>query len=194
MVWNRIGSHSWLAEERPVEAIGAALEELPRRQLAAAGPVRIGSLEQTGQELRGPLRLERLHPCRIPLDPRQSSLPERASDSQQQAGDQHHRSRHADLVPGDELAEAVADRVGACPHRKSVSMAAQVLRQLIDRGIAPLGLLAQRLEDDVVEITSQAPLPALRLAVRRRDPQAGTRRLRLENRAVCLGRCRSPHP
>ena len=64
--------------------------------------------------------------------------------------------RHARLVAGHELSRAIRERVLARPDRPALEVAADVLGQLLDRGVAALRLLAQRRQDDVVAVALQA--------------------------------------
>ena len=74
-----------------------------------------------------------------------------------------------------ELGRPVAPRVLPRDDGQAGEVAAHVLGELIHRGIAPPRLLAERLEDDVVEIAGELPAqpigidgqPAIRLRGRR---------------------------
>ena len=75
------------------------------------------------------------------------------------------RRRRCDrrLVPPDELRGAVAQGRRPGHHRQALQVPPHVLGQLLGRGIAPLRLLAQCHQDDVVEVAAQAPAQLLRV-------------------------------
>jgi len=65
------------------------------------------------------------------------------------------RGRRAQGWAGRDLWWAMAEHGRTGRHRLAVKVTAQVLRQRFHRGVALLGFLAQRLEDDVVEVAGQ---------------------------------------
>ena len=60
-----------------------------------------------------------------------------------------------------ELAGAIARRAAPREHGNAREVPADVLGQLVHRGVAQLGLLAQRLQDDRVEVAAQTPRQAV---------------------------------
>ena len=86
---------------------------------------------------------------------RHTGLPRGGHDPTHEAGRHQDRRGHRGAVPSHELAGAVADRVRPGGDRQPFEMAPEVLRQLVGRPITPLGLLAQRLEDDRVQVAAQ---------------------------------------
>ena len=86
---------------------------------------------------------------------RLARLPRRADD----AGDEYRERRgnrgHDGAIASHELGGAVTPRVLPRDHWQSREVPTHVLGELIDRGIPARRLLAQRLEDDVVEIAGK---------------------------------------
>ena len=135
---------------------------------------RVGQLPDVAEPLFG---ARALHACR----PR---LPRRADD----AGDEH-RERHggsADdgAIAAHEFRRPVAPGVLPRDDRQAGEVPAHVLGELIHRRIPPPRLLAERLEDDVVEVAGK--LPAQTIGVdghpavgfrRRRGPCSGSLRV-----------------
>ena len=112
---------------------------------------RVGQLPHVAEALLGARALRPRHP----------RLPGRGDH----AGDQHRERDHAGAddgaVAAHELGGAVPPGVLARHHRQPREVAADVLGELVDRGVAPLRLLAQRLEHDVVEIAGELPAQAI---------------------------------
>ena len=93
-----------------------------------------------------------------PLGLCDSHLAHNGDYSCDQQDEDHRRGRHCHLMPGDELAGAIADRVFPRDNRHALDMPPDVLCELLDRSIASLRFLAQRLENNGIEIALQPPL------------------------------------
>src|SRR5215469_10557145 len=63
--------------------------------------------------------------------------------------------RHSDFVPLNELNCAIIDCILSCRDRTTFKVAANVIGKLGDGAITSAGLLPQRLQDDVVEISTK---------------------------------------
>ena len=138
-----------LPRELPVHARGAGVEQVLRRQLFSPGSARERALEEAAQE-RGDLkRLGGLALRAVPL------LQRNGEPDRQRHRDEEPRG-HADAVPPEELAGAVAEAVRRGAHRKPFEVPADVVGELLGRGVAARGLLAKRHEDDRVEIATPA--------------------------------------
>ena len=79
----------------------------------------------------------------------------RGHDAGHEAQEDQRGPRHRRPVTAGELRSAVAEGVRARAHREAFEVPSKVLGQLERREIASLGLLAQRLQDDGVEIAAQ---------------------------------------
>src|SRR6185503_2811944 len=66
--------------------------------------------------------------------------------------EQRRRGRDAKGVAAGELRSAIAERVGRGEYRQAAEKAADVGRQLLDRAVAALRRLAERLQHDRVEV------------------------------------------
>ena len=81
------------------------------------------------------------------------------------------RSRAAAKTSGamavDEFSGAVADRVGPRGDGMALQVAAQVVGELLHAAVTPLGFLAQRHQQDVVDVARQLPLQAVGAGVAR---------------------------
>ena len=102
-------------------------------------------------------------------------LVDESRDENGRGGHRHHRNRHR-LVPLHEPAGAVGHAVLARRHRPPFEVASDVLRQLLGREVAALGLLPHRLQDDGVEVAGEL------LARRRGGGGARRRRILLADR------------
>ena len=150
--------------------------------------------ERRGAGHRGHLRLDveddrADEPARLVEAPLgQAGLPRGHHDPTHEGGRHQEGRRHRGAVPAHELAGAVADRVRPGGDRKPFEVAPEVLGQLVGGAIAPLGLLAQRLEHDRVQVAAQLG-PARRRRLRwapwapsRRPPARSPRASRSEPR------------
>ena len=99
-----------------------------------------------------------LHACRFRLCVQHGQ--EHQGHEQSQGGCR--RQGDGDGVARDELADAVAGRIGARQDRQAFEVVAQVLCQGLGRGVAPVRLGVQRLEQDRVEIPVQGAAQARR--------------------------------
>ncbi len=55
-----------------------------------------------------------------------------------------------------ELGCAIAGRIGPGDHRQALQVASEILRELLDRTVAPLRLPAHGHQNDIVQIAAQA--------------------------------------
>ena len=170
---------------RRLQSSGRFLDRvLAQRRLGGGQRVDVGEL----------LRLARLHLC-----------PSQGADAHDERGRQQRdrcgRGDRQRAVPPQELAGTVGKPVGRRQDGQAVEMAPDVFGQFVDRGVATLGVLPQRLEDDVIEITCQrlgqprgrmlTPRGKGRILARR--DAAGTRRLRLADHTGGGGRHERGH-
>ena len=86
---------------------------------------------------------------------RQASLACRHHDAEEERDSYSGGGRDAYLVTADELRRAIAQRWRPRDHGQAFQVTADVLRQLFHRCVPPLRLLAQRHQNDVVEIATQ---------------------------------------
>ncbi|MEM9593506.1 MAG: hypothetical protein AAGD06_04560 [Acidobacteriota bacterium] len=84
-------------------------------------------------------------------------------------------------MPTKKLAGPVAEGIGPGPHRPAFEVATDVVRQLLCRTVAPARFLAQRPEDDVVEVPAETAAPAF---VRHPNPAGGNWSLAGANRRL----------
>src|SRR5580693_1441817 len=87
--------------------------------------------------------------------PRNARLPERRDHSCSEADDEQRASRNSPFVPADELAGAIGGGIFMSENRQARQIAASVLGELIDGGIASPGLFSESLQDDNVQIALQ---------------------------------------
>src|SRR5262245_16524221 len=80
----------------------------------------------------------------VTLSPRHARLPTCPGDPRQQSQADRRGCDNSRPVPFGELRRAVTERVLARPHRPSLQMASNVLRESLDRGVAALWFLAKR--------------------------------------------------
>ena len=153
------GLQDGIAREFAFHATRADRKQLARRHLASLRFARIRRLKEVLQE-HGHLRcLLALGLCAVTL----AGQPD-AVECRDRRDEPHHRcgGHHRATMASDELAGTVAERVGSRLHGQPVEVSADVLRQLLDRSVAPLGFLAQGGESDHVEVARQAPAEPLR--------------------------------
>jgi hypothetical protein len=102
-------------------------------------------------------------------------LPRRRDDAAGEGQQQQGRGSDPQLVPTHELLRAVAERVRARDDRPAFQVATDVLRELLDRRVAPLRILSERHQDDVVQVARE---PATQLRRRLAPlPRDGLRRV-----------------
>jgi len=89
------------------------------------------------------------------LDARDPSLPCRGDQAAQEAEHDERARRHGPLVTPRELGHPVAKRVRARQHRQAFEVTAEVVGKVVDRRETSLRLLAQRLQDDGVQVAAQ---------------------------------------
>src|SRR5688500_18491049 len=156
-----------LAGELRANVVGAAVEELTRVDGFAGTKLRIHGVEDVQQDLRGLPCLVGFEPGAVALAGKVVQIPGREPDEQDPG---RRNGGEAPRVTSEELRGAIAQRAPARMHGQSLKMALDVQGQLIDRGVALIRLLAQRHEDDAVEIALQAPAqqPLLPENLRRR--------------------------
>jgi hypothetical protein len=158
--------HAWLTGQLPLDPAGARIQQLARRDLATLGLRGIDRLEEIGEEGRDLGRLLRLgsRPVAFPGEAHRIEAGE--------AGHQGHDGpggREPGPVSADELAGAIAQRVGPRPDRAAVQVAGDVVRQLLHRSVPPGRLLPERHQHDGVEVAGQPPPQSVgRRAARRR--------------------------
>ena len=129
-------------------------DQLARRRRAGQVADRVVELEQ--ERVR-----ELPHVVEVPLrgralGPRDFRLIERRGQRRAEREGADHRGRRTGLVASDELARPIRERVLTRRNRAALEIALQVLGEGADRLVASLGLLAERLEHDVVEIPGDA--------------------------------------
>jgi hypothetical protein len=90
------------------------------------------------------------------FDARRTRLPGGPDDPADERHEHRGRAGHGRTVAPDELRGPIAERVLARNHRQSGEVAPDVFRELIDGRIAASRLLAERLQDDGVEIAGEA--------------------------------------
>ena len=100
-----------------------------------------------------------------------AGLPQRRGQRPRQSDERDRRGRDRDDVAPYEGAGAIAPGVGPGADRPALAIARQILGQLEGALIAPLGLFAQRLHDDGVEIATQQPAQPVGSVGRRRRRQ-----------------------
>ena len=180
----QLGLEHRIAARLPGEAV-QVLERLLHHELARRCRARqvVDGLFELEQELvRQPAHVR---------EPRLGARPVRLGDALlahdgEDPGhqDQHHQGRagHRHTVPADELAGPVAERVRPRPHRPALQVPAHVLRELLDRGVAPRRILVQGLST-IVSRSPSAPPAMRRVAAARLHGRARRRRVRLAHRA-----------
>ena len=135
-------------------------EELADRHAVAVRPHgRIGGLEEIDQHLDhlfGGVALDLRNPALLGQHTR---LPRRHAAERRDAHDDRRRRAHRDPVAPDELGHAIGRAVGPRQHRPAVEIALEVVGECVDRRVALVGSLLQRLQDDGVEIAPQEPPP-----------------------------------
>ena len=157
--------HARLVGQLALDALGALIQQRAGRQVGATRLARVGDGKEALQEvghLRGCGGFE-LGPVAL--------LGQLHGVKADERGDQHEhggRCGHAGSVALQELARPVAHRVGLGRDGAPVEGALQVVGQLLGGGVAALGLLAQRLQADRVEVALERTLPLWRRPSRRR--------------------------
>ena len=146
---------------------GAPVEDLARGHGGAARLSRVGDLEDVDQEVRDAFGAGALAVGPVERAAESSGLDgegERRDDDEQDG-----RAGRAErgAVATDVLGGAV-ERAAATGHdRKPLQVQAQVFGEVGHRGVAMLGLLAQRPEHDRVEVAAQPAVEAFRRQARR---------------------------
>ena len=147
--------HIGLAAEFAFDRRPAAVQQLARGELRAAGRIGIRALEYAQHQrlhlqcLCGfGLRAVAFARQRVGLDRHRHRI---AGDHR----DDRHACRHRPGMPADELAGAITPGFRARAHRSTLPPAFQVLDHRDRRRIAALRFLAQRLQHDIVEIAAQ---------------------------------------
>ena len=95
-----------------------------------------------------------------------SRLPERDRRDDQSDEQRQHRDRsrgYRNYVSPNEFLRAITQRILVCRDRKIRQVPVQILRELFHRRVAPLRLLAHRLQQNIIEIAFEATLQTLRL-------------------------------
>ena len=179
---------------REVVEVGQALldEEPPGRRGAREVADRVVELVQ--ERIR-----ELPHVVEAPLrpglgGPRAARLPHGHHDSAGERRDDERRRSETHTMAAHELAGPISRRAASRQHGNAREVPADVLGQLVRGGIAQLGFLAHRLQDDRVEIAAQPPRQA-----RDRFAAPGHRRVRprarlRHRRARPLGIPLADHP
>ena len=96
---------------------------------------------------------------------RHMRLPQGGREAGGQCQQHQRRGGDAQFVPLEEFARNVGRGIAARQHRPAFQMTADVLRQLVHRTVALVRVLAERLQDDGVEIAAQTPVERLRIAL-----------------------------
>ncbi len=126
----------------------ALIEDGARVERLVLPPVRIRPVEYADQESESEARLVAL--------PREApSLGEQADQQAEddECGDEPRRD--AGGVTAHELPRAVEDGVGPRDDRQVGEMSREIVRQLIDRAVATRRILAERFQDDGVEVATE---------------------------------------
>ena len=156
-----------LAPQIAQDAVGTEIENLAHGDGLAQSLGGVGRAQHLDQEGE---RLARL----VPLLGRTALLDQGGAGEDRQPDREHQRRRDRLAVPVEQLAGAVEHAGAARPNRLPAQVAIQVGGQLLDRGIAPLGLLAERHQDDVIQVSAQ----------RSRSPRGACAALAAECRAA----------
>ena len=146
---HHLGLERGLAGQLVLDPGGPLREQLVRGDRPICPLGRVGELEQAEEEF-----LHGLGPLGLALDG--AGLDQRARESGHEEDHEGRGRRHAHAVAADEFPHAVADRLLPCRHRMAVLIAAEVLDHHLGRGVAPVRLLPQRLQQDRVEVAAEA--------------------------------------
>ncbi len=98
-----------------------------------------------------------------PRDPRLAGLPRRADHPGDEREERQRGGADRRTMAPDELGGPIVPGVPPRQHGKPFEVPPHVFRELIDRGVAARRLLAQRLEDDGIEVAGEPPAQTLRL-------------------------------
>ena len=139
----------------PLSRISRAVTVSPR---ASPGSEPANTSSRKARDLQG---LVALRPDLVALAGQADGLHGHGGGQAEDHREAGRRRRDPGPVAADELPRAVAQGVRLRRHRQVLAVAPQVLGQEPDRCVAPAGLLAQRHQDDVVEVAPQPP-PQLR--------------------------------
>ncbi len=157
--------HLRLLGQVALHALTAAVEQLARRQLPPPRLLGIGAGEDLHQEVAHLRRLGRLglRPVALTADHRRLAGGARGPGDEQRESER--QGADGGAMATDEARRAVGQGVRPRLHRQAVEVALEVVEQLAERLIAPLGLLAQRFEHDGVEVALEPPRQSLRRRV-----------------------------
>ena len=146
----------------------AGVEELACRHGAPSGPNRVRALEHPAEKRRRRSRSRGLRPRVIALGAGDTRLPQRRCERRDHECRRETGGGKHDLVARDELARDITERRTARVDRLAVEPSRDVPRQRVRRRIPLGGILAQRLQDDRVEVALQRAAPVVRGPVPRR--------------------------
>ena len=93
-----------------------------------------------------------LAPGAIPLAFGHTRLPDGGRTAARDGQSDESRGGQAQAMPGRELPHPIRPAVGRGQHGPAFQVALQIVGQLIGATVAPLGILAQRLEDDAIDV------------------------------------------
>ena len=130
----------------------ALVQDLPRRQRLPAGLAGIGPGEHLLEQARELQGLVALRPDLVALTSEPDGLHGHRGGQAEDRRQADRRHRDPALWRMHELPRAVPQGVRLRRHGQLLAVAPQVLGQEPDRCVAPAGLLAQRHQDDVVEV------------------------------------------
>ena len=161
--------HGSAAQLREGAVLGACEELANGHAIAVRSDCRIRGLEQVDQNPHDLFRLVALEPGDATLLSECSCL-QRGDDAEgRNTRDEHGSRRDGEAIPTHELARPVAHGVGLGEHGVPTQEPFDLFTQLTRRRVAALGLLAQRGQDNAIEVAAN---PSAQLAsigdVRRR--------------------------
>ena len=116
-----------------------------------------GRLEQVDEHPHDLLRLVALEPGDATLLGERACLHRRDDAEGRETADEHGGRRDREAVPPHELARPVAQGVGLGEHGVPAEEPFDLLTQLTGRRVAALGFVAQRRQDDAIEIAANPP-------------------------------------
>ena len=146
--------HRRIAQLREGAGLGACKELANGHPIAIRANRWIGGLEQIDEHAHDLFRLVLLEPRDAALLGERTRL-QRSDDAEgRDAADEYRRGRNREAVPAHELARTVAEGVGLGEHGAPGEEAFNLLAQLTRRRVAALGFVAQRRQDDAVEVAA----------------------------------------
>lgn len=164
-----------LVGELARDLLGAAVEDVAQRRLAAARDRRIGLFEQLGEELRDARRGRPL--ALLPLE-RPGEPPRLREHGEPEDGERDHQGRErrrSRTVPADQLAQTVDPARRAGGDRLIEEETLEIGGEIGRRAVAPFALLGHRFGEDPAELAVEVTAQALALAAPPRGDLRGPR-------------------